>query len=134
MNYIERHWKGDLSLKTSFFINFLLLDFIYMMGASFVLTYGYKTGWITSIEKFFWNYYFIFLVLSFWQAVGIYRAANLYQRVLGKLAFPWIARTCALFVTGCVLLSIIRFGYLSMTDSPDLFAMYQQIITLLETA
>src|ERR1700761_3082801 len=88
INYISRHWRGELSLPLSYWINgFLLSLTLYVLSASALAAspwqlqlFGASLG-IVGIP-----------IVAIWQLVGTYRAAKL------RVGFwPAIARLCVGF-------------------------------------
>jgi hypothetical protein len=88
MNYISRHWRGELSLPVSYWINgFLLSITLYVLSASFIAAsswqmqlFGASLG-IVGIP-----------IIAVWQLIGIFRSAK------PRLGFwPGMARLCVGF-------------------------------------
>ena len=100
-NVIARHWRGELSLRRSYWINHLVLG----SGVGFALGalgIGINHGaveqpvrWLISLGLT-WS---VIIVFSIWSAIGIWRAATAYRRA-GKRF--WGAAAKATIVLGAL--------------------------------
>lgn len=101
VNYFVRHWRGELSLGISFWINgvlgFLLVVAIVRCEALVEMS-------ITTIAVEFISFHFaLLLVLSIWQAVGIWRSASKHVGLGGGRIWTVLAKlTVALFAVAKV--------------------------------
>lgn len=88
MDYILKHWRGQHSLAKSFWINFILINFLIA-----IINFSYS--------YFDYNYdprrvaFFVFLFNIFnlclcwpWQMVGLWRASTRHMRETGKKLWP----------------------------------------------
>jgi hypothetical protein len=75
-NYLARHWRGELPLGISYWVNGLLVNIIAVSGAfALGLAIGVRPGNYGPLV--YWVVVWIFiLVLSIWQAGGIWRSAD----------------------------------------------------------
>jgi len=93
MGYIRRHWRGELSLATSFWINVFLIDVILksaeLISAAFV--HKLPTGThVTIIHN-----PFVIMILYPWQIMGLWRSCECHIETTGKRFW---ARTAQVFV------------------------------------
>jgi uncharacterized membrane protein len=81
-NYFARHWRGELSLPLSYWVNGTLcgvLSGLFIAGLGALI---YREGearplvWLISLT----TVWFLIVVLSIWQVVGIWRSATHYQQ------------------------------------------------------
>jgi hypothetical protein len=88
MNYISRHWRGELSLPVSYWINgFLLSITLYVLSASAVVASPWQLRLFGALLGMV-----AIPIIAVWQLIGIYRAANV------KAGFwPRMARLCVGF-------------------------------------
>ncbi len=126
MNFIVKHWQGAYSLRKSFWVNYVALNFILSFAFAYFLLFWIRSGHTTGLERYLMNYYLISFGVSLWQAVGVYRSSVRYEKTTGKKVFPWIARMLTLFSTGHALLSFLMILTLSPTA-------HQELITHLMT-
>jgi hypothetical protein len=72
MNYISRHWRGELSLPVSYWINgFLLLITLYVLTASAIA----DSPW--QVKLFGASVGMVGIpIIAVWQLIGIYRSAK----------------------------------------------------------
>ena len=80
--YIGRHWRGELSLATSFWINVFLVDFILKSAEviSFVFLHNPTTGThVTIIHN-----PFVIMILYPWQIIGLWRSCEHHIETTGK--------------------------------------------------
>ncbi len=129
MNYIKNHWMGNFSLKRSFWINFMFVNFLYGFVSALLLLYMMQNRQLDSIERFLWNYYLIFLVISFWQTVGIHRASVHYMQSSAKnRIWAVIARTVTLFFVVSTILSLVSLATMSPKTAELLTAQLNEIM------
>jgi hypothetical protein len=99
--WLARHWRGELSLPTSYWINGLGLLLVVYLVSLFI---G-KT--VTPIEEplplvaFFAAYWLSLLTLQIWLWVGVWRSAGRTARETGSSFWPIAAR-------GAVLLGVLK--------------------------
>ena len=81
-NYFARHWRGELSLPLSYWVNGTLcgvLSGLFIAGLGVLI---YREGearplvWLISLT----TVWFLIVVLAIWQVVGIWRSATHYQQ------------------------------------------------------
>ncbi len=126
MNIITKHWQGLYSLRFSFWVNYVALNFILSFAFASFLLFLIRSGHITGLERSLMNYYLIMFGVSLWQAVGVYRSSVRYEKSTGKKMFSWIARTLTLFSAGHSFVSFLMI----LTLPP---AAHQELITRLMT-
>jgi hypothetical protein len=76
-NYMIRHWRGELSLTVSFWINLCLLSLGYVLLAG--LFFEYPNLWPKNYIAFCILVYtaaILGLAMPFWQMVGVWRSAK----------------------------------------------------------
>jgi len=83
-HYIKRHWKGELSLAKSFWINYLLLFVLYLPVSTLFLIFV-----LPNVPRFlFFPLATVMALVSvaffIWQIVGVWRAATTYDSVENK--------------------------------------------------
>ena len=91
-SYVRRHWRGDLSLPHTFWVNGAILFFaLYTVP---VVAPGIFTSRSNPLRA--WIYLLGFLaaltVVSVWQLVGIWRSAGKHRSRGGKLLWVWSAK------------------------------------------
>jgi hypothetical protein len=84
VNYIRRHWRGEFSLARSFWVNFVLLDFLIQLLGNWspagIINVHPKTAALAFLVLVLvW-----FLVICPWQFVGIWRAGRRHLAETGK--------------------------------------------------
>ncbi len=126
MNFIIKQWQGAYSLRFSFWVNYVALNFgIGFVFAAFLL-FMIQSGYLAELVRYLMNYYLIMFGVSLWQAVGVYRSSVRYEKTTGKKLFSWIARTLTLFSAGHSFLSFVMI----LTLTPQA---YQELVTRLTT-
>jgi hypothetical protein len=96
-NYIARHWRGELSLPVSYWLNGILGAVI--VGAT-VGALAYATNRQGDAQPLVWLLssiatWILAALLTLWQAVGVWRSATRYRRG-GKRFWGGAAKTLAL--------------------------------------
>ena len=80
--YIGRHWRGELSLATSFWINIFLVDLflksVEILTSAFI--HNFSTGTHVSII----HNPFIIMILYPWQIIGLWRSCDRHIKTTGK--------------------------------------------------
>ncbi len=91
MNYIARHWRGELSLPVSFWGNWLGVTLLF--GAAGLVIIEFELVSLDSPRTLAAGFLFLSLFVitaTVWQVVGIWRAARKYIRVhAGRLKRLW---------------------------------------------
>jgi hypothetical protein len=80
-SYVVRHWRGDLSLATSYWLNMVVI------GAVFRFCWVIVARWTDATRgpPIFAIGFFIFMVaLYIWQVVGVWRSAGSHVERGGK--------------------------------------------------
>ena len=81
-SYIGRHWRGELPLAVSFWINVFLIDFILKSAEaiSFAFLHNPSTGThVTIIHN-----PFVIMILYPWQIIGLWRSCERHIETTGK--------------------------------------------------
>lgn len=82
--YILRHWRGELPVATSFFINFLALNIVISLASTAISDASYlEVAPYTAAALIILKLAIYLLVLT-WQAVGLFRCAIKQPRVIIK--------------------------------------------------
>ena len=91
-SYLRRHWRGDLSLELTFWVNGAILFFalytvpvvapgLFTARSNPLRTWIYLVGFLTALT-----------LVSVWQLVGIWRSAGKHRSRGGKSLWGWTAR------------------------------------------
>lgn len=76
INYITKHWRGELSLAISFWVNLVLINGIFsFLPIEKAIAYAYPptVAGIILIFNLFW-----YFTIYPWQIVGVIRVGNRY--------------------------------------------------------
>jgi len=93
-NFIARHWRGELSLPRSFWVNYLLLGIVVGLAVGLLAFWINLRGvdqpvrWLISLSLI-WS---TITVVTIWGAIGVWRAATAYRRA-GKRFWGLAAKT-----------------------------------------
>lgn len=93
LGYVGRHWRGDLSLPQSYWVNGVLIGLPYNIYVRVVGEVFRENHLHSPSDYFFWVVlpFLAYLPLLTWQLVGIWRSAG--RRISdGRPAWAWIAR------------------------------------------
>src|SRR5208282_6161526 len=93
-NYIVRHWRGDLSLPVSYWINGWLLSTGYLAGTVSITSYPspsieYAVGLLIVIALGF--------AVQVWQLIGIWRSACKHTERRGRKIWACMAQVSVVF-------------------------------------
>lgn len=125
MPYLMRHWRGDLSLATAFWINLVALRFG-LVGIDQLFSPP-VTEDIEHILPFAVGYVLLSLCIVFpWQVIGVLRATDKLLHEFGSRAlilFAQIGIVVALFVTAVSAFGIFHPLIAVEPEGPDWFAL-----------
>ncbi len=110
MNWILKHWRGEYSLKTSFWLNTILVNFIVSLPFSFVLIDLLQSGQENLFLRVLLNFQLLRILISVWQAVGVYRS-SVYSLLSGKSFWGFVARVMVIVFTANAILSALMVWY-----------------------
>ncbi len=110
MNHFKQHWKGELPLWVSFWVNYFLLNvFLHLITA--VVLMGQMSDQYASEERAIYivQLYLILngaqlIVVYPWQMVGLWRAGNRERKETNKKLWPGLAQ--AVVVIGALWLVV----------------------------
>ena len=91
-NYLVRHWRGELSLPVSYWVNGVLANLLLMVtlfGTAYVIS-SIKTDYAALL---YWIVAMLLMsVACVWQSVGIWRSAGYYANQGGRRIWSLLAR------------------------------------------
>ncbi|TNC80217.1 MAG: hypothetical protein C9356_14920 [Oleiphilus sp.] len=97
MNYLKRHWQGELSLAQSFWVNLFLLNLV-IRGLTFSLTNdGLIANPATMAQVALTIEAFALLVIYPWQIVGLWRAAQRHIAISTRTFLPRLVMLLIVF-------------------------------------
>lgn len=96
--YIGRHWRGELSLATSFWINVFLVD-LFLKSVE-ILTSAFIHNFSTSTHVSIIHNPFIIMILYPWQIIGLWRSCDRHIETTGK--WFWARTAQVLVVLGFI--------------------------------
>lgn len=97
MNYIIRHWRGDLSLAKSFWINLFIVDCSLWAIYILFVTTSFIENPITVSRITIFYLLFIYFIVFPWQVVGLWNTTNRYIESIGKRFWPYLVKVLVLF-------------------------------------
>ena len=105
-NFVVRHWRGDVSLPMSFWINGVLFGLVWRLVPYSLLFYqrtaALRSGTWTILGLIFCG--IVGAVLTIWTIVGIWRSAGAYD---GSAVWPMLARIAAVLMA---IMSLVEFA------------------------
>ena len=107
VNYIQKHWRGELSLTVSFWINNFLLNVALTLLSSLFLYSGTIENPVTYARVVIIFFAFAFLIIYPWQVIGLWRSCNNHIEKSGKRFWP---RTVQVLVVLGLILALGRFS------------------------
>lgn len=104
-NYFVCHWRGDLSLGVSFWVNCLLFNVAFSVAFSVLVQIGviFNPLSVAPITAFI---FLLFVGLSCWQIVGTWRCSQKYTNRGGTRAFALLAKIMMVVWVGASLRSV----------------------------
>ncbi len=100
ISYIRKHWRGQLSLAVSFWINLFLLNIVILL---FWTLLGYSDilkNPVISARVIIIFAAFVFLIVYPWQIIGLWRSCNRHIEIHGK--HFWARTAQVLVVLGII--------------------------------
>ncbi|RDH82474.1 MAG: hypothetical protein DIZ80_09290 [endosymbiont of Galathealinum brachiosum] len=92
MDYIKSHWRGNLSLTISFWINFILLNIILMPMDSWLLD-GFKVESPVVVARIYIFFAVVAPVVIYpWQVVGLWRSADKHAKRINSVTWSGIVK------------------------------------------
>lgn len=92
MNYIKRHWKGDLSLGVSFWVNVVVLSLL-IVGIDKLLFLKLSSGHPITVNKVTLLYSSITILIIYpWQIIGAWQSATRKLEGASNALFPRLAQ------------------------------------------
>ena len=103
VTYLGRHWRGELSLLVSVFVNGLLLNIV---ATSAVAATAKQVWYSTTVAVFLYAFLIVFKV---WQLVGISRAAVRYRWLPGWITFARLVQVLVViyWITFFLILTVL---------------------------
>jgi hypothetical protein len=101
MNYICKHWHGKLSLAVSFWINFVILNFVIRLLWKFCCYNKIIENPVISARVIVVLGVFAFLIVYPWQIIGLWRSCNNHIQKSGR--YFWVRASQVLVVLGIIL-------------------------------
>ena len=95
ISYIRKHWRGELSLAVSFWINLFLLNGVIISVATLLSYYDVIKNPVNAARFGLVYAVFAILIVYPWQVVGLWRACNRQIKISGK---RFLARTAQVLV------------------------------------
>lgn len=111
LNYIARHWRGELSLAVSFWVNFVALNLLLLAARPVLqqelvaLSLDDDPRWMARFALL--NVVFVYGIIYPWQLVGVWRAARRYRPPQPRLRWDLasqVAVALSLLITAATLL------------------------------
>jgi hypothetical protein len=105
-NFVARHWRGDLSLPISFWIDGVAFGLVWRLLLYSLLSYqpmvGLRSGTWTILGVAFSG--IVATILTLWTVVGIWRSSRAYD---GPAVWPMLARIAAVLTA---IMSLVQFA------------------------
>lgn len=115
-SYVARHWRGELSLAKSFWLNGFVLGLVFRIAFSALLTGTYAAaasggGPSIGLALVFLALMALNIALVVWQLVGIWRSAGHQAERGGSKAWGVVARIVVIVgALGSVVIEVANFG------------------------
>jgi len=92
MNYIVKHWKGNLSLSISFWVNIVGVNLLSRILLGWLMESSPIEHPVTASQLTVLFYFVLFFLIYPWQGVGLWRSADKYFNRTGKIFWPAIVK------------------------------------------
>jgi hypothetical protein len=128
-NYFSRHWRGDLSLAVSYWINGFLLNILVGGATVAYVAYAESVADEGLIKAFIlMNVFIAFLLIAYtWQFVGVWRAASNSPKRGGSRLWAVLAQVL-------IVLGVLRFAGEFATEVAPVYGRFTEILFVEEPA
>lgn len=92
MSYINRHWNGDLSFFTSFWVNVFLVNILISLFEVLLLNFPITSNPVTISQTSLVYSFLIFVFVYPWQIIGLWRSVGKYSIEANKRLWPGIVK------------------------------------------
>lgn len=103
-SYVLRHWRGDLSIRTSFWVNVVLINTMIVAGAAASVASGLLPATSTTVGFLFSfaGLSYTGFVIALWQYTGVWRSARRSRqrsqlRYLAAVLQAWVVLSVCVF-------------------------------------
>jgi hypothetical protein len=100
MDYIKAHWRGDLSLARSYWLNVILLSALFGVGGT-LLEQPLSEQPVANVATVGLALIIVAAVVTVWQFVGVWRSATNTSIKSGHKFWPAVAKAATVF--GCLM-------------------------------
>lgn len=91
-SYIARHWRGELSLPVSYFVNGMLVGFLAYVVITALAPFIGRIGTPVGVFAAIVGIWLFALSITFWQVVGIWRSADRHPARGGSKGWATVAK------------------------------------------
>jgi len=92
LSYINRHWNGDLSFFTSFWVNVFLVNILISLFEVLLLNFPITSNPVTISQTSLVYSFLIFVFVYPWQIIGLWRSVGKYSIEANKRLWPGIVK------------------------------------------
>jgi len=104
ISYISRHWRGQLSLVISYWVNIVTINILFSLLGSFITN-----------PRIFSVLCGVYIIVFIWQIVGCWRSATNYIRTTGRRFWARVVQILLVIGVIFMILQVIAF----ITIPPD---------------
>ena len=106
-SYFIRHWYGQLSLKKTFWLNYLLINFLIGFAHGFLKTFAPTRDYrLVLLQIYVLTVLVQFIILLPWQCVGLWRSARAHMQATKRQFWGKAAQGICLFWIGYTFVSL----------------------------
>ncbi|MHC4282740.1 MAG: COG3904 family protein [Planctomycetota bacterium] len=105
-SYIRKHWRGELSLAVSFWINLFLLNIVIFLFSELLGYSEILENPVTSARVVLVFYAFAILIVYPWQIIGLWRSCNNHIKKSSKCFWPRTAQVLVVLGIICTLVNL----------------------------
>ena len=113
-SYIARHWNGELSLGTSFWVNCVVISLLFTLLV-FVVGFAFARASLGLLLGLLWPLFALSLVIAVWQLVGTWRSAENHKLYTGRKG--WAVTAQVLIVLAWIGVAINAFDSVRVLTS-----------------
>ncbi len=120
--YLKKHWKGELPLKVSFWINniflygvFFILLLIAMLNIDIVSKYLSTNNTILMFVEIVLYWLFVYTFLA-WSLVGLWRSSSNYIKIHNKLLWAYMTKILVVIMLVAFVIPLLMSSIVQLMD------------------
>jgi hypothetical protein len=112
ISYFKRHWRGECSLAEAFWLNTVLVNFLFSLTAKGMGSFDFQISIVTA-SGFVVSSWLFAIIVTTWQSVGLWRSATRSK----SYAMAVLSKFFVLIITFSGAYTFLRIGFPQISES-----------------